>query len=311
MSRFLRRTQRNPGWVDTHKSGTFFSACNTSSIWGSVFLRGNITGKKKESTSGILGEAFHRWLDRTDDSNRILIWLQLYKQLQNIAKSSVVCEMPRKKCIFWIGKDGKGKNTMSVTTARTCDTLQITPCWCCPYHLSLFCLLWIFMSCTKPTGSLHAISANSSTVCKIPSLTSSPIQVCASPQPPEVFPISVFLAVILMVYPPGYYSNLIQSCCSWEKTEVSKSKIGISLLLIFFMVKNISLLRCEGMLMLWTSSRLCWKTFFIVSQRCSNWISLISSASLFHSCISSQETLSLAFALFVLDFVIGAVMKKK
>lgn len=50
--------------------------------------------------------------------------------------------------------------------------------------------------------------------------------------------------------------------------------------------------------MLWTSSCLWWKTFFIVSQRCSNWICLISSASLFHSCISSQETLSLAFCTF-------------
>lgn len=35
-----------------------------------------------------------------------------------------------------------------------------------------------------------------------------------------------------------------------------------------------------------------------MSQRCSNWICLISSASLFHSCISSQETLSLAFCTF-------------
>lgn len=83
------------------------------------------------------------------------------------------------------------------------------------------------------------------------------------------------------------------------------------LVLIFFMVKNLSLLRCEGMVMLWISSCLRWKTFFIVSQRCSNWICLISSASFFHSCISSQQSLSLAFALFVLDFVICAVMKKK
>lgn len=95
-----------------------------------------------------------------------------------------------------------------------------------------------------------------------------------------------------MVYPSGYLSSLIHDCCSWEKRKVSKSKVGISLVLIFFTVKNNSLLRCEGMVMLWISSCSWWKTFFIVSQRCSNWICLISSASLFHSCISSQQFVS-------------------
>lgn len=48
-------------WVDTLKSGTSFSAWKTgNSVWESVFLRGNITREKKESTAGISGEAFHR-----------------------------------------------------------------------------------------------------------------------------------------------------------------------------------------------------------------------------------------------------------
>lgn len=69
-----------------------FSACKTGNLvwwWESVFLRGNFTGEKKESSAGILEEGEHGELDRNANGNRILVWLQLYKQLQTVPRQSV------------------------------------------------------------------------------------------------------------------------------------------------------------------------------------------------------------------------------
>lgn len=54
-----------------------FSACQLETLFG-VFLRGNFTGGKKESTPSIIEEGVCRELDRITKSNGILAWSQLY-----------------------------------------------------------------------------------------------------------------------------------------------------------------------------------------------------------------------------------------
>lgn len=64
-------SHRNPGLVDTHEPGTSFSTCKTRNlIWKSMFLRGNLTGEKKENTAGIVEEGECRELDKTVNDNR-------------------------------------------------------------------------------------------------------------------------------------------------------------------------------------------------------------------------------------------------
>lgn len=124
----------------------------------------------------------------------------------------------------------------------------------------------------------------------------------AAPQPPEIFPASIFLVLILsflMVYPSGYHRDTISNCLSRErrgkKKKSAKVRLGYLCFLSSLWLKSSLSFRCGGMVMLWMSSRLWWKwgTVFIVSQRCSYWICLISSASSFHSCISSARRLCL------------------
>lgn len=70
----------NPGSVDPCKPDISLTLvpANWKPFLVNVFLRGNFTGGKKESTPSIIEEGVCRELDRITKSNGILAWSQLY-----------------------------------------------------------------------------------------------------------------------------------------------------------------------------------------------------------------------------------------
>lgn len=65
-------SHRTSGLVDTHEPGTSSNACKSANLTEeSVFLGGNFTGERKESTAG-MEKGVPRELDRFAKGNRIL-----------------------------------------------------------------------------------------------------------------------------------------------------------------------------------------------------------------------------------------------
>lgn len=81
-------------------------------------------------------------------------------------------------------------------------------------------LLWILRYCIKPMGSLHSCDTEINLPNQFPCLHTPQshfisrigLRNCVAPQPPEIFAISIFLALILsflMVYPSGYHRDIM------------------------------------------------------------------------------------------------------